>query len=97
MRIGRDHIASSTYTLVFAYAGASMTILLLITAYQRDLGQMATTEELGQEIVRSLGGMGGLVLAVPVTTLGAGAGGPPPREGGSESGGAHRKRAAPHS
>ncbi|RYY41939.1 MAG: YibE/F family protein [Actinomycetales bacterium] len=68
MRIGRDHIASSVYTLVFAYAGSAMTVLLLITAYSRPLGEMASTEELGQEIVRTLVGAIGLVLAVPVTT-----------------------------
>jgi uncharacterized membrane protein len=68
MRIGRDHIASSVYTLVFAYAGSAMTVLLLISAYSRPLGEMATTEELGQEIVRTLVGAIGLVLAVPVTT-----------------------------
>ena len=50
---GRDHIASSVYTLVFAYAGSAMTVLLLITAYQRSLGEMVTTEEIAQEIVRS--------------------------------------------
>lgn len=69
MRIGRDHIASSVYTLVFAYAGSAMTVLLLATAYQRGLGDIATTEEIGQEIVRTLVGAIGLVLAVPVTTL----------------------------
>ncbi|NRQ51477.1 YibE/F family protein [Aeromicrobium stalagmiti] len=69
MRIGRDHIASSVYTLVFAYAGSAMTILLLATAYQRGLADIATTEEIGQEIVRTLVGAIGLVLAVPVTTL----------------------------
>lgn len=68
MRIGRDHIASSVYTLVFAYAGSAMTILLLITAYQQSLGTMATTEEIGTEIVRTLVGAIGLVLAVPITT-----------------------------
>jgi len=68
MRIGRDHIASSVYTLVFAYAGSAMTVLLLITAYQRGLAEMATTEQIGQEIVRTLVGAIGLVLAVPVTT-----------------------------
>jgi len=68
MRIGRDHIASSVYTLVFAYAGSAMTILLLITAYQRGLAEMATTEQIAQEIVRTLVGAIGLVLAVPVTT-----------------------------
>jgi uncharacterized membrane protein len=68
MRIGRDHIASSVYTLVFAYAGSAMTVLLLITAYQRGLVEMATSEQIGQEIVRTLVGAIGLVLAVPITT-----------------------------
>jgi uncharacterized membrane protein len=68
MRIGRDHIASSVYTLVFAYAGSAMTVMLLITAYQRGLAEIATTEEIGQEIVRTLVGAIGLVLAVPITT-----------------------------
>jgi uncharacterized membrane protein len=69
MRIGRDHIASSVYTLVFAYAGSAMTVLLLASAYQRGLADIATTEEIGQEIVRTLVGAIGLVLAVPITTL----------------------------
>jgi uncharacterized membrane protein len=68
MRIGRDHIASSIYTLVFAYAGSAMTVMLLITAYQPGLVQVATTEQVAQEIVRTLVGAVGLVLAVPVTT-----------------------------
>ncbi len=96
MRIGRDHIASSVYTLVFAYAGASMTILLLITAYQRDLSQMAATEEIGQEIVRTLVGMIGFVLAVPMTTLCAVALAPP-AEDEDEAGGSHRRRFTPAS
>lgn len=69
MRIGRDHIASSVYTLVFAYAGSAMVVLLLVSAYQQNLAQVATTEEIGQEVVRTLVGAIGLVLAVPVTTL----------------------------
>lgn len=68
MRIGRDHIASSVYTLVFAYAGSAMVILLLVTAYQQRLIDVATTEQVGQEVVRTLVGAIGLVLAVPVTT-----------------------------
>lgn len=68
MRIGRDHIASSVYTLVFAYAGSAMTVLLLITAYQRSLAEASGTEEIGSEIARTLVGLIGLVLAVPITT-----------------------------
>jgi uncharacterized membrane protein len=69
MRIGRDHIASSVYTLVFAYAGSAMTVMLLITAYQPGLVDVATSEQLATEIVRTLVGAIGLVLAVPITTL----------------------------
>ncbi len=68
MRIGRDHIASSVYTLVFAYAGSAMTILLLVSAYHQSLAQVATTEEIGAEVARTLVGAIGLVLAVPITT-----------------------------
>ena len=68
MRIGRDHIASSVYTLVFAYAGSAMTVMLLITAYQRGLVDVLTSGEIAQEVVRTLVGAIGLVLAVPVTT-----------------------------
>ena len=68
MRIGRDHIASSVYTLVFAYAGTAMTTLLLISAYQRPLLEVAVTEGIAQEVVRTLVGAIGLVLAVPITT-----------------------------
>ena len=35
MRIGRDHIASSVYTIVFAYAGAALPVLLLINLADR--------------------------------------------------------------
>ncbi|MTB87873.1 YibE/F family protein [Aeromicrobium senzhongii] len=68
MRIGRDHIASSVYTLVFAYAGTAMTTLLLISAYQRPLLEVAVTEGIAQEVIRTLVGAIGLVLAVPITT-----------------------------
>ncbi|WP_370618177.1 YibE/F family protein [Mumia sp. Pv 4-285] len=68
MRIGRDHIASSVYTLVFAYAGTATTVLLLVTAYDRSLLEIAGTEQVGAEIARTLVGLIGLVLAVPATT-----------------------------
>jgi uncharacterized membrane protein len=68
MRIGRDHIASSVYTIVFAYAGAALPVLLLINLADRPLSTILTGEALGQEIVRTLVGSIGLVLAVPLTT-----------------------------
>ncbi|MDF1704001.1 MAG: YibE/F family protein [Aeromicrobium sp.] len=84
MRIGRDHIASSVYTLVFAYAGSAMTVMLLITAYQRGLVDVLTSGEIAQEVVRTLVGAIGLVLAVPVTTAFAVWLAPPARDPGAD-------------
>ena len=68
MRIGRDHIASTVYTIAFATAGASLSVLLLIAVYDRPLFQVLQAEQFAGEIVRTLVGSIGLVLAVPLTT-----------------------------
>jgi len=69
MRIGRDHIASTVYTLVFAYAGAALPLLLLFSVSGRTVHDLLTGDEIGGEIVRDLVGGAGLVLAVPFTTV----------------------------
>jgi uncharacterized membrane protein len=68
MRIGRDHIASTIYTIVFAYAGASMIVLLLLAIYNRPLLDLLSNEAIAEEVVRTLASALGLVLAVPITT-----------------------------
>jgi uncharacterized membrane protein len=68
MRIGRDHIASTIYTIVFAYAGTALAVLLLISLFQRPLGDLLTDEAIAVEVVRTLASAIGLVLAVPATT-----------------------------
>jgi uncharacterized membrane protein len=68
MRIGRDHIASTIYTIVFAYAGTSLMVLLLISMYDQSFRDLLTDEAIGEEIVRTLASGIGLVLAVPITT-----------------------------
>ena len=69
MRIGRDHIASSIYTIVFAYAGTALTVLLVLQLYDRPVLDLVGTEEIAEEVVRSLVSSIGLVLAVPITTV----------------------------
>lgn len=69
MRIGRDHIASTVYTIAFAAAGAALPLLLLLSIYQRPALETLTGEVFGSEFVRTAIGSIGLVLAVPVTTL----------------------------
>ena len=68
MRVGRDHIASTVYTIVFAYAGAALPLLILLSLQDRPFVETITSGELAEEIVRTLVGSIGLVLAIPVTT-----------------------------
>jgi uncharacterized membrane protein len=68
MRIGRDHIASTIYTLLLAYAGAALPVLLLFTVASEPLGVVLNGDLVASDIVRSLVGAIGLLLAVPLTT-----------------------------
>nr|WP_240958090.1 YibE/F family protein [Streptomyces barkulensis] len=87
MRIGRDHIASVVNTLVLAYAGAALPLLLLFSIAESGMGQVATSELVAQEIVRTLIGSIGLVASVPVTTALAALVAVADREGASGGGG----------
>jgi uncharacterized membrane protein len=68
MRIGRDHIASTIYTIAFAYTGTALTLLLVLRLYELPVLELLSTEEITAEVVRTLVTSIGLVLAVPVTT-----------------------------
>jgi uncharacterized membrane protein len=68
LRIGRDHVASTVNTLVLAYAGASMPLMVLFLLSRQSLGDVANGEVVATEIVRTLTGSIGLVAAVPITT-----------------------------
>ncbi|MHA6667650.1 YibE/F family protein [Homoserinimonas sp. A447] len=68
MRVGRDHIASTVYTIVFAYAGAALPLLIITSLQGLPFVETVTGGELAEEIVRTLVGSIGLVLAIPVTT-----------------------------
>ena len=68
MRIGRDHIASTVYTIAFATAGASLGVFLLIKINNRPLLDVMLTDEFAAEVLSILVGSIGLVLAVPLTT-----------------------------
>ncbi|MBX9424096.1 YibE/F family protein [Streptomyces lateritius] len=68
IRIGRDHIASVVNTLVLAYAGAALPLLLLFSIAQSSMGTVANSELVAEEIVRTLVGSIGLVASVPLTT-----------------------------
>lgn len=68
MRVGRDHIASSVYTLVLAYAGSALPLLLLFSIAGRSLRDVVTGDTVAVEVVRALVGGIALVASVPLTT-----------------------------
>ena len=68
MRVGSDHIASTVYTLVLAYAGSSLPLLLLFSVANRSLTDVLTSESVAIEIARSAVGGIALALSVPLTT-----------------------------
>ena len=69
IRVGREHIAATVNTLLLAYAGAGLPLLLLFAVSDQSLAMVANSELIAVEIVRTLCGSMGLVAAVPVTTV----------------------------
>jgi uncharacterized membrane protein len=67
-RVGRAHIASVINTIVLAYAGASLPLLLLFAVGNTPVGELLTSQLITQELVRSAVGTMGLITAVPITT-----------------------------
>ncbi len=68
MRIGRSHVASTVNTLVLAYVGATLPLMLVFSALQLPFGIAVSQEVVAQEVVRGLVGGLGIIAAVPVTT-----------------------------
>lgn len=69
MRIGQDHVAATVNTLVLAYAGASLPMLLLFSLARGDYAYLVNFAIVAEEIVRTLVGSLGLIAAVPLTTV----------------------------
>ncbi|MFN2286659.1 MAG: YibE/F family protein [Anaerolineae bacterium] len=68
MKIGIAHLASMINTLVLAYASAALPLLLLFYLYPEPWYLTINRELIAEEIVRTLVGSVGLMLAVPLTT-----------------------------
>jgi uncharacterized membrane protein len=67
-RIGRAHVGSAVNTLVLAYAGAALPLLLLLATGTQPMSEVVTGELLAQEVLRSAVGTIGLIASVPITT-----------------------------
>jgi len=69
MAIGRDHIAAMVNTLLLAYIGAALPLVLLFAVYSESVGITVNREIVVEEIVRTLVGSLGLLGGVPLTTI----------------------------
>jgi uncharacterized membrane protein len=68
MNVGRSHIAATVNTLVLAYVGASLPLLVLFAAGHQDPLLITSGEVVAVEVVRAIVGSVGIVAAVPLTT-----------------------------
>jgi uncharacterized membrane protein len=69
MRVGRDHASALVNTLVLAYAGASLPLLLLFSQSTMDPLLIVNREVFAVEVMRALLGSIGLMMTVPITTF----------------------------
>jgi len=69
MRIGQDHVAATVNTLVLAYAGGALPMLLVFSLARGDFGYLINFSFIAEEVVRTLVGSLGLIAAVPLTTV----------------------------
>ncbi|HOP39743.1 MAG TPA: YibE/F family protein [Geobacteraceae bacterium] len=72
MNVGRDIIGTMSNTLILAYVGSSLNLLLLLTTYEIPLNEIIGRDNLAAEIVRALAGSVGLIATIPITALTAG-------------------------
>jgi uncharacterized membrane protein len=67
-RVGRDHVSATVNTLVLAYVGAALPVLLIFSASSLSVGEALSTEQVATQVVATLVGSIGLIAAVPLTT-----------------------------
>ncbi|HUF01761.1 MAG TPA: YibE/F family protein [Gaiellaceae bacterium] len=70
--VGHDHIAATVNTLVLAYAGASLPVLLIFSIGGTSFGDAVNTEAVAAQVVAMIVGSTGLIAALPITTALAG-------------------------
>ena len=68
MAVGRAHVVAAVHTLVLAYAGAALPMLLLLALYAPQLGDIWNREISAAELLRAVTGIVGLGAAMPLTT-----------------------------
>jgi uncharacterized membrane protein len=68
LQVGRDHVSATVNTLVLAYMGAALPVLLIFSTADLGVGEALNTELVAKEVVATLVGSIGLIASVPLTT-----------------------------
>ena len=69
MNIGRDVIGTMTNTLILAYVGSSLTLILLFMACNMSLAEILNKETIAEEIISAITGSMGVVYTIPITSI----------------------------
>ncbi|MBR3614028.1 MAG: YibE/F family protein [Clostridia bacterium] len=69
MNIGRDVIGTMTNTLILAYVGGSLTLILLFMASNMNIYEILNKETIAEQVISALAGSMGVVYTVPITSL----------------------------
>ena len=69
LNVGRDIMGSMSNTLILAYTGGALHLLLLFSAFNLELVEIINMDIMASEIVRAIAGSIGLVLAIPITAF----------------------------
>ena len=69
MNIGRDAMGTMANTLILAFAGAGLNMLLLFQVYGYPLIQIANSDAMAIELIQSVAGSVGIILTVPLVAL----------------------------
>jgi len=69
LNVGRDVMGTMSNTLILAYTGGALNLMLLFTAYEVPFDQIINGDYMASEIVRALAGSIGLIITIPITTL----------------------------
>ncbi|NLM04704.1 MAG: YibE/F family protein [Clostridiales bacterium] len=69
MNVGKDIMGSMANTLILAYTGSAMPLLLLFTAYQDPWTRIINLDIIATEVIRAFAGSIGLILSIPITVL----------------------------
>lgn len=72
MNVGRDTMATMSNTLILAYTGGSMQLMILMMAYQTPFAHIINWDMIASEVLRALAGSIGVIVTVPITALAAG-------------------------